>query len=179
MIAGDVDELVLANQVLDDIVFQVDLDGQIVTLETALDNHLANVLGRRQRGGFHGVEFPSRLRETSAGHCNQCRKWGGGPFLEIDCGSEVSFDGEENISVFDSSAWADRGFCRKCGSHLFYRLKESRQFMIPVGLFDNDQGLVFGHQVFIDEKPSYYSFADNTTEMTGAEMFAKYAPPQE
>lgn len=51
--------------------------------------------------------------------------------------------------------------------------------MIPVGLFDNDQGLVFGHQVFIDEKPSYYSFADNTTEMTGAEMFAKYAPPQE
>lgn len=114
---------------------------------------------------------------VGACHCGMCRRWGGGPFMEISCGSSVLFDGEENISVFDSSAWAERGFCSKCGTHLFYRLKETGQHMVPVGIFDNDDELVFQSQVFIDEKPAYYSFADKTEEMTGAELFAKYAPP--
>jgi len=99
--------------------------------------------------------------------------------MEVDCGSDVHFEGEEHISVFDSSQWADRGFCSQCGSHLFYRLKENQQYMVPVGLFDNDQGLVLKHQVFIDEKPTYYSFANQTENMTGEELFAKFAPPPE
>ena len=96
--------------------------------------------------------------------------------MEVDCGS-VLFEGEENISIFDSSEWAERGFCCKCGSHLFYRLKESNQYMMAVGLFDCDKDLVFGHQLFIDEKPSFYSFSNETTNMTGAEVFEKFAPP--
>jgi len=51
--------------------------------------------------------------------------------------------------------------------------------MMPVGLFDDDQDLVFNHQVFIDEKPSYYNFAEKTDDMTGAEIFAKFASPSE
>jgi len=109
-------------------------------------------------------------------HCNMCRKWGGGPLMAVDCGTDVSFDGEDNISVFNSSEWAERGFCKKCGSHLFYRLKGSQQHMMPVGLFDNDNSFVFDHQVFIDSKPSFYRFANKTHDMTGAEVFAKYAP---
>jgi hypothetical protein len=49
--------------------------------------------------------------------------------------------------------------------------------MIPVGLFASEAGLHFDHQVFIDEKPAYYHFAETTEDMTGAEVFAKYAPP--
>ena len=125
------------------------------------------------------VRFVAKNTDKNVGacHCNICRRWGGGPLMAVDCGTDVSFEGEENISVFDSSAWAERGFCNRCGSHLFYRLKESRQHIMPVGLFDNDEGFVFDHQVFIDEKPSFYCFADETTDMTGAEVFAKYASP--
>lgn len=94
--------------------------------------------------------------------------------MEIDCGSDVLIDGQENLSVFDSSAWAERGFCRKCGSHLFYRIKETGQHMMPVGLFDDDVDLVFESQVFIDEKPPFYRFANKTHDMTGAEIFALY-----
>ena len=72
---------------------------------------------------------------------------------------------------------AERGFCKKCGSHLFYRLKQNHQYYIPVAIFDNESGLVFTHQVFIDEKPDYYSFANETKNMTGAEIFAQFAPP--
>jgi hypothetical protein len=112
-------------------------------------------------------------------HCNMCRRWGGGPFMEINCGDNVSFSGEENISIFNSSDWAERGFCKKCGTHLFYKLKEGNQHMVPVGLFDIGEGMVFDQQVFIDEKPSYYCFLNQTENMTGAELFAKFAPTQE
>lgn len=114
---------------------------------------------------------------VAACHCSMCRKWGGGALLAVECGSDVSFRGEENTGIYQSSEWAERGFCKKCGSHLFYRLKQNNQYYIPVGIFDNDEGLVFEHQVFIDEKPEYYSFANETKNMTGAELFAQFAPP--
>ena len=125
------------------------------------------------------VRFTATPASNSVGacHCRACRKWGSGPFMEINCGADVSFEDEENISVFTSSEWAERGFCRICGSNLFYRLKQNRQHMMPVGLFDDLPELVFDHQVFIDEKPPYYSFAEKTHDMTGAEVFEKFAPP--
>ncbi|MBD2439695.1 GFA family protein [Nostoc sp. FACHB-110] len=110
-------------------------------------------------------------------HCQICRKWGGGPLLVVDCGNDVTFAGEENITAFNSSAWAERGFCHQCGTHLFYRLKENQQYFIPVGLFEQPQDFVFEHQIFIDEKPAYYCFANETHNMTGAEFFAQFAPP--
>ncbi|MGL4617934.1 MAG: GFA family protein [Chroococcidiopsis sp.] len=116
-------------------------------------------------------------RHIAACHCSMCRKWGGGALLAVECGSDVSFQGEDNIGIYQSSEWAERGFCKQCGSHLFYRLKQNNQYYIPAGIFDNDEGLVFEHQVFIDEKPAYYSFANETKNLTGAELFAQFAPP--
>jgi len=111
---------------------------------------------------------------VGACHCKMCRRWGGGPFMEIDCGADVDIDGEGYVSVFDSSDWAERGFCRNCGTHLFYRLKESGQHMVPVGLFEDSASLVFKGQVFVDEKPEYYEFANETKDFTGAEIFAMF-----
>ena len=112
-------------------------------------------------------------------HCDMCRKWGGGPLMAVDCGTEVTFEGGENIAVYDSSEWAERAFCSKCGSHLYYRLKEPDQHIMPVGLFDTDIPFVFEHQIFIDSKPSYYHFGNKTKEMTGEEVFALYAPAED
>lgn len=112
--------------------------------------------------------------QVGACHCSNCRKWGGGPLMATDCGTDVKFTGEENVAVYSSSEWADRGFCRNCGTHLFYRLKESQQYIMPVGLFTEETQCEFDHQVFIDEKPAYYSFANDTENMTGAEVFAKF-----
>jgi hypothetical protein len=125
------------------------------------------------------ISTTNRSNLMAACHCNMCRKWGGGAFLAIECGSNVSFEGEENIGVYQSSEWAERGFCQKCGTHLFYKFKQNNQYYMPVGLFDNSEGLIFEHQVFIDEKPEYYSFANETKNMTGAELFAQFAPTSE
>ncbi len=122
----------------------------------------------------------SELAENvGACHCSMCRKWGGGPLLAVDCGTQVRFSGEQNIQTFSSSDWAERGFCKNCGTHLFYRLKQSQQYIMPVGLLDDDGQFAFDHQVFIDEKPAYYCFSNQTKNMTGEEVFAKYATPSE
>ena len=113
-------------------------------------------------------------KHLGACHCGMSRKWGGGPLMAEDCGDEVAFEGEENVAVFDSSDWAERGFCRQCGSHLFYRLKKNGIHIIPAGLFDNQESFVFEHQIFIDHKPPYYCFENETRDMTEAEVFARY-----
>ena len=122
------------------------------------------------------VSITAKQASNSVGacHCGMCRRWGGGPLMAIDCGTDVSIVGEENVSVFNTSEWAERGFCSKCGSHLFYRLKQTGQHIMAAGIFDDGENLHFDHQVFIDEKPAYYSFSNETHDMTGAEVFAKY-----
>ncbi len=107
-------------------------------------------------------------------HCTTCRRWGGGPFMSVDCGQDIEFKGQEHIGVYQSSDWAERGFCKECGSHLFYRLKHNQQYIVPAGLFDSGPEATFDHQVFIDEKPHYYSFANDTKNMTAAEMYALF-----
>lgn len=122
---------------------------------------------------------------VDACHCRMCRRWGGGPFVEIDCGTDVVIEGAEKMTVYSSSEWAERAFCADCGSHLFYRLKGSGEHMVCAGLFDGGEGGVDGggdltlrRQVFIDEKPSYYSFAGDSEKLTGAELFAMIAAGQ-
>ncbi len=127
------------------------------------------------------VRFHVSHQNNSVGacHCSICRKWGGGPFMTIDCGNEVTIEGEDSISTFDSSEWAERAFCSQCGSHLFYRLKANQQYFIPAGLFENNESFVFDHQVFIDNKPSYYDFANKTQNMTEEEVFAAFGGTDE
>ncbi|MEO0579646.1 MAG: GFA family protein, partial [Pseudomonadota bacterium] len=85
---------------------------------------------------------------------------------------DTQFVGGDAIRVFNSSEWAERGFCSICGTHLFYRLKATGQHFIPVGLFDDTDGLEFAQEVFVDEQPHYYRFANDTKRLTGAELFA-------
>jgi len=101
---------------------------------------------------------------------------GGGPLMAAGCGTEVVFEGAENITVYNSSEWAERGFCRQCGSHLFYRLKDSNEYQMAAGLFTDQQRFNFDLQVYIDKKPSFYSFVNKTKEMSEAEVIEKYTP---
>ena len=111
---------------------------------------------------------------VGACHCSMCRTWCGGPLMAVDCGTEIEIEGEGQVTVFDSSEWAERGFCSKCGTNLFYRLKQNGQVFMAAGIFADQGGLTLDHQVFIDEKPDYYDFANETKNLTGAEVFARF-----
>jgi hypothetical protein len=116
-------------------------------------------------------------KNLGACHCGMCRKWSAGPFLAVDCGTEVKIEGIEHVGIYNSSDWAERGFCKNCGTVLFYRLKQGQQHIVSSEIF-NESDLNFDHQIFIDEKPKYYSFSNQTKNMTGAEVFSAYAPKE-
>jgi hypothetical protein len=124
------------------------------------------------------IELPSPETEIAACHCSMCRTWLGGPMLAIDSGILTSVSDESSITRFQSSEWAERGFCNKCGTSLFYYLKPADQYHFPVGLLDSGLQIKFSHQIFIDEKPDYYSFSNETQNMTGEEVFAHFESGQ-
>jgi hypothetical protein len=115
-------------------------------------------------------------REIGACHCGFCRRWGGGPLLAVHCGPDVQFQDSEHITVFASSQWAERAFCNKCGTHLYYRLLATGEYFVPAGVFDNDD-FELASQIYIDRKPSYYSFANQTPMLTEQQVIEQYAPP--
>tara|TARA_R100001143_G_scaffold22827_1_gene23878 strand:- start:1786 stop:2094 length:309 start_codon:yes stop_codon:yes gene_type:complete len=94
--------------------------------------------------------------------------------MELECGSNVKFEGSENIKVFKSTQRAERGFCKECGSHLFVRSVESDEYGIPPGIFEDVQGINFNRQVFIDNKPNYYSFANTTRDISSDYIYEHF-----
>jgi hypothetical protein len=120
------------------------------------------------------IKVDSIDKNMGACHCSMCLKWGGGPLLALDCKDRVEFTGVEYIKCYRSSEWAERGFCVECGTHLFYRLIDNNQHIMPAALFDDLDKVIFDHQIFIDEKPNYYDFANQTKTMTGKEVFEQF-----
>ncbi len=104
-------------------------------------------------------------------HCNMCRRWSGGPALATGVGS-VSFDGEEHITRYQSSDWAERGFCSRCGTNLFYHLKANDHYVLWVGAFDDPEPFKLTGEIFVEEKPSGYDFAGDHPRLTAAEFMA-------
>ncbi len=97
----------------------------------------------------------------------------GGPFPVLDCVTGLSFEGGENIQSYESSAWAERGFCKTCGTHL-YKIKANESYMVPVGIFENPDSVSFETQIFTDQKPDYYDFHTTTEMLTKEEALARY-----
>lgn len=115
-------------------------------------------------------------REIGACHCGFCRRWGGGPLLAVHCGPDVKFEATDQVEAYASSDWAQRGFCKRCGTHLYYKLLPTGEYFIPAGTFETD-AFEIATQLFIDRKPDYYAFANQTATLTEQEVIEQYGTP--
>jgi len=106
-------------------------------------------------------------------HCAMCRRWGGIAFMGVMCGKDVTITGEEHVTRYRSSDWAERGFCRTCGSNLYYRFAPTGSYSFTAGLFDDLDDIPLTEEIFVDEQPPYYSFAQDTVRKTGPEAIAE------
>lgn len=122
------------------------------------------------------VSFTLNLTDKKAHicHCHICRKSGsGGPTISVDCENAV-IRGEENLQWYRSSESAERGFCKNCGSSLFFRLINGSSYMnVSTGVLDDENGITIRDHIYVDCKPAYYDFADHTPRFTEAEFLAK------
>ncbi len=67
------------------------------------------------------------MRPLIACHCEQCRKTSGTFVVATKVKTQhLAFQTQATLVWYDSSQVAERGFCSRCGSSLFYRRKQQK-----------------------------------------------------
>lgn len=118
--------------------------------------------------------------EFGACHCEMCRRWAGSMLLGVTVASEnVTWTGEESIARRQTSEWAERAWCRECGSGLWFRVTMdspySNDVEIPIGLFDDPNGFRLTNEIYIDHKPDSYALAgEGRTVLTRQQCVEKF-----
>ena len=107
-------------------------------------------------------------------HCSMCRRWCGGIAMSVQCSGEFVFEDSAALGTHASSQWAERGFCTRCGTSLFYRLLDGRYQNVAAYAFEVNDDFVFTTEVFVDDQPAQYAFANATCRMTGLEVMAQF-----
>lgn len=101
------------------------------------------------------------LRGVVACHCSQCRKQTGHHYAATDIADEhITIEGEENITWYMASDFAKRGFCKHCGSALFWKHIKLDKISVMAGSIDEPNDLKMEKHIFCADKGSYYEIAD-------------------
>ena len=109
------------------------------------------------------VRFKTRgpLREVVACHCSQCRKQTGLYYAATNVPLDnITIEGEDAITWYRASSFARRGFCRTCGSALFWVADEAKEISIMAGLFDSPSDLKLAYHIYCADKGDFYEIGD-------------------
>jgi hypothetical protein len=90
---------------------------------------------------------------VGACHCRMCQRWSGGLFLCFTAeASAVTVSGE--VTRYRSSNFAERAFCARCGSHLWFNdLPDGgapKSFELMPGLFDETRSWPLRSEIYVD-----------------------------
>jgi hypothetical protein len=102
-------------------------------------------------------EIQGPLAPPSACHCGQCRRQHGALGVYTVAPVErYRIKGDRDISWFESSTGVRRGFCRVCGSKLFWERVGSVQLDVTIGSMDLPTSLKIGRQIHLEDAGDYY-----------------------
>ncbi|MGE8530319.1 MAG: GFA family protein [Acinetobacter guillouiae] len=115
--------------------------------------------------------------DVHACHCSICRRQTSGVIMTIDVEQgSLQFSQDEHLSIYNSSDWGERGFCNCCGTNLFWRTKDQSYCNINAFALDQQpQDIKFDMEIFIDNKPEFYAFNNDTKKLTEADVIALFA----
>lgn len=97
------------------------------------------------------------LRDVVLCHCGQCRRWHGhvGAYTNVPKAA-LAMTQARGLAWYHSSGFARRGFCRDCGSSLFWEREGSDRTSVTAGALDPAPGLATTLQIFTEDKGAYY-----------------------
>lgn len=112
------------------------------------------------------VRFSGRWAgaDLRACHCSQCRRWSGHVWAGATA-EALTVTGP--LRWFRSSELAERGFCSKCGSSLFWRQIGADHVDVAPGAVDAPTGLRLAGHIFVADKGDYYSISDDLPRADG------------
>jgi hypothetical protein len=102
-------------------------------------------------------EIEGPLVPASACHCSQCRRHHGALGIYSLAPSErFKIKGDRNLTWYDSSPGIRRGFCRNCGSKLFWERIGGGQLDVTLGSIDAPTGLRVEKNLHLEDAGDYY-----------------------
>jgi hypothetical protein len=117
--------------------------------------------------------------------CLRCQAWSGGVALCVPIpASDITIhDPDDNIQKWNSSDWAYRVFCKKCGSSLYSVItapgKMHMVHYVSAGSLKDWKDIVITKEWFVDRKPKAYDIvpvnSPDCKRYTEEETFALWA----
>ncbi len=106
-------------------------------------------------------EVHGPLRDVIACHCSQCRKQTG-HYMAATAASREHFKlvRADELRWYRSSDSAQRGFCGRCGSVLFWSRDGGPDISITAGTIDGPTGVRTEGHIFCASKGDYYVLPD-------------------
>ena len=94
-------------------------------------------------------------------HCEQCRRscghYSAGSATNKD---NLQLESEDHLAWYRSSDAVRRGFCRVCGSSLFWDSDSENWVAIMAGCIDQPSGLKAVGHIYVGRKADYYEIED-------------------
>ena len=114
-------------------------------------------------------EAEGPLREVVACHCSQCRRQTGLHYAATNVADDrLRVEGGNNVTWYRASDEAGRGFCKVCGSALFWKADGHADTSIMAGSFDQPSGLRIGVHIFCADKADFYQISDDAPQFAGS-----------
>lgn len=102
-------------------------------------------------------ELVPPLRPVVACHCTQCRRTSGNYVSATAVPREhFTLTRDDALKWYRSSSRAERGFCRECGSNLFWSADGVDTITIMAGTIDGETGLRTAAHICVADKGDYY-----------------------
>lgn len=110
-----------------------------------------------------------QLRSVVACHCSQCRRQSGHFWAATNVmDAELEIEGGEAVTWYSATPGIRRGFCRVCGSFLFWKMESQDYTSIGGGAFDLPTTLVLDRHIYCADKGDYYDINDGLPQFVGS-----------
>ncbi len=105
------------------------------------------------------------ISDVVACHCTQCRKQSGHYYASTNVADDdLTVEGADNVRWYHASEDAKRGFCRLCGSALFWKHKKDAFTAVLAGSLDGKTGLKTGKHIHCATKGDYYEIPEDAPQ---------------